>query len=184
MPKTAIDYSKTQMYKLKHKDDYDDENIYIGHTTNWIQRKTNHKRCCNTENSKEYNAKNYKFIRENGGWEEWEMVLIENYPCNNNIEARAREEMLRCNFNTQLNTVRALRTKEKHIELIKAYYEDHKEEKKKYNKEYRSKFNNNLEIPSENKKKEKITCECGCIIARGNIIDHIKTKKHINALVN
>lgn len=181
MPKIAIDYSKTQMYKLKHKNDYDDENVYVGHTTNWIQRKTNHKKCCSNEYSKEYNAKNYQFIRANGGWEEWEMVLIENYPCNNNIEARAREEYLRCNFNAQLNMVRALRTKEEHIEIRKAYYENNKEERKEYNRQY---WRNSKEIPSENKKKEKIICECGCILAKMNMKDHLKTQKHIDLIKN
>ena len=31
-------------------------------------------------------------------------------------------------------------------------------------------------------KKEKITCECGCTIARGSISDHTNSKKHIRLL--
>ena len=34
MPKIPVDYSKTQIYKLVHKNDTDDQNIYVGHTTN------------------------------------------------------------------------------------------------------------------------------------------------------
>ena len=39
MPLTPIDYSKTQMYKLIHNDDINNENIYIGSTTNFRLRK-------------------------------------------------------------------------------------------------------------------------------------------------
>ena len=180
MPKIAVDYSKTQMYKLKHKDDAYDENIYIGHTTNWIQRKGNHKKCCNNENSKEYNAKNYQTIRENGGWEEWEMIWIEDYPCNNNNEARAREEYLRCNNNAKLNTIRAIRTQEENIQIRKEYREDNIDKLKEHSKEY---YNNNKEILNK-RKKEKITCECGCFLRKDSLKDHIITQKHIIALQN
>ena len=42
MPKVPIDYSKTIMYKLVHKDDLDDVNVYVGHTTNYTERKREH----------------------------------------------------------------------------------------------------------------------------------------------
>jgi len=81
MPKTPIDYAKTIIYKLVHKDDLYDENIYTGHTTEMTKRKYNHKACCTKPNKKEYNQKKYKYIRDNGGWDEWLMIEIEKYPC-------------------------------------------------------------------------------------------------------
>ena len=48
MPKTQINYSSTIMYKICCKDTLITE-IYIGHTTNFIQRKNQHKISCNNE---------------------------------------------------------------------------------------------------------------------------------------
>ena len=52
MPKLPTDYSKTIIYKLVHNEDYDNANIYIGSTTDFIRRKNNHKNCCNSEKQK------------------------------------------------------------------------------------------------------------------------------------
>ena len=35
-----------------------------------------------------------------------------------------------------------------------------------------------------NKRKEKIACECDCILARMNMKDHLKTQKHIDLMKN
>ena len=53
MPKLPIDYSNTTIYKLVHKEDYDNANIYIGSTTDFIRRKNAHKTVCCNEKSKE-----------------------------------------------------------------------------------------------------------------------------------
>ena len=70
MPRNAIDWNKTQIYKLVRKDDTEDQNIYVGHTTNWIQRKCIHSTACNNPKNVAYNQKKYIYIRENGGWDE------------------------------------------------------------------------------------------------------------------
>jgi hypothetical protein len=128
MPKVAIDYSKTQMYKLKHKDDCNDENIYVGHTTNWIQRKKFHKFSCNSPKCIGYTTKKYIYIRENGGWEEWDMFWIEDYPCNGKKEAEAREQELMDANNSKLNSQKAFLTeedkKEKYYLDAKKWYEN------------------------------------------------------------
>ena len=38
-----------------------------------------------------YNLPLYKFIRENGSWDNWEMVLIKTQSCENALEARKIE---------------------------------------------------------------------------------------------
>lgn len=53
-------------------------NFYYGSTTNFTQRKNCHKSDCTNVYSKNYNRKIYKFIRENGGWENWSMVVGDN----------------------------------------------------------------------------------------------------------
>jgi hypothetical protein len=97
-------YQNTIIYKIVCKD-VSINDIYVGHTTDFIKRKCGHKSMCN--NNKK-NLKIYKTIRENGGWENWEMVEIEKYPCNNGGEARARERYwivgLNCSMNSNMNS--------------------------------------------------------------------------------
>ena len=45
------------IYKLRHKDDSKETNIYIGSTNNIKQREYEHRSKCNNVNAKEYNEK-------------------------------------------------------------------------------------------------------------------------------
>jgi hypothetical protein len=132
MNKTKTNYSKTIIYKLVHKDDNENKNIYIGSTTDFIKRKCGHKTFCLNEKSKGYNNKKYKFIRENGGWNEWLMIEIERHPCNDGNEARQREEYWRVNFNANLNDIKAFRTDQEK----KDYYQNKQQHILKQKKEY------------------------------------------------
>jgi hypothetical protein len=127
MPKLPTDYSKTIIYKLVHNEDYDNGNIYIGSTTDFIRRKNKHKSSCNCVTNKDHNDKKYQYIRNNGGWDCFNMIEIEKFPCNDGNEARAREEYWKCNFNSQLNMVRAYITDEQKKEQMKKLYETNKE---------------------------------------------------------
>ena len=151
MPKLPIDYSNTIIYKLVKNDDYDNVNIYIGSTTDFIRRKNKHKSCCNCVTNKAYNDKKYQYIRDNGGWEEWNMIEVEKFPCNDKREAEAREEYWRCHFNSQLNTKRAYRTVEQRkqydIEYQKIYYENNKDKLLEYQK---TNYNNKKKTDSSN----------------------------------
>ena len=154
MPKTPIDYSKTIIYKLVCKD-LDVKDLYVGHTTNWKQRKSSHKSNTNNSNSKSYNLKVYKMMRDNGGWDNWVMIEIEKYPCNDENEARARErfqyEQLHASMNTQVPNRTDDEYKEyyKDIRKEKMSTPEMKEHKKEYNKEYRK---NNFEKLKQNNK--------------------------------
>lgn len=87
MPKTNIDYSNTIIYKIFCKDD-NVKDLYVGHTTNFAKRKYSHKMGVNDLTN---NTKIYKAIRENGGWENWDMVEIAKYECKDVTEARIKE---------------------------------------------------------------------------------------------
>ena len=154
MPKLPIDYSNTTIYKLVHKEDYDNANIYIGSTTDFIRRKNSHKSNCCNEKSKEYNEKKYQYIRGNGDWGEWNMIEVEKFSCNDKREAEAREEYWRCHFNSQLNIRRAYITEEQKKQYYldnkdnilrqkKQYYEIHKDKYLEYQKSY---YNNKKNI--------------------------------------
>jgi len=64
MPKDAIGYSNTIIYKI-FCNDTSVTDIYVGHTTNFIKRKYQHKVLCNTGKK----LKIYDLIRKNGGWD-------------------------------------------------------------------------------------------------------------------
>ena len=76
MTKLPINYQKACIYEIVCKDVNITER-YVGSTTNLIQRRRDHKTNCNNEKGKKYNAFKYQFIRENGEWENWDVVLIE-----------------------------------------------------------------------------------------------------------
>ena len=76
MPRKDIDYSNTIIYRIVCKDTSITD-CYVGHTTNFINRKNGHKTKCNNEKDKNYNLNVYQFIRDNGNWENWDMIEIE-----------------------------------------------------------------------------------------------------------
>jgi hypothetical protein len=88
MPKSEIDYSNTIIYKLVCKDNTIND-VYVGHTTNFIKRKYHHKACYQNLSKK---LKIYDIIRANGGWNNWDMVLVSSYNCKNAKEARTKEQ--------------------------------------------------------------------------------------------
>jgi len=146
-------YENAFIYKLKHTEDYDDLNIYIGSTTNFRGRKYGHKSSCNNEKQKEYDYKVYEYIRKNGGWNEWVMIPIEQYSCNSKKELEIKEryyiDLLRPTLNKHIPTRNQ-----------KEYYENNKDKVLKKHKEYYE--NNKEKINKQNKKwkeanKEKIT---------------------------
>lgn len=105
MPKVNMDYSRTIIYKIVCKDLLVTD-MYVGHTTNFIKRKQQHKSRCNNENDRIYNLFVYQTIRYTGGWSNWEMIEIEKYSCNDVNEALKQErhwiEMLKATLNKQI----------------------------------------------------------------------------------
>jgi predicted GIY-YIG superfamily endonuclease len=108
MPRKQIDYSRTSIYKIICND-ITINDVYVGSTTDFKKRKCQHKTACKTTNNK---IKVYNIIRDNGGWDNWSMVEIEKYPCNDGNEARARERYYYDILNASMNTVRPFTTEE------------------------------------------------------------------------
>jgi len=172
-------YQKAVIYKICCND-INIKEIYVGSTCNLTRRKSGHKTTCKSEKNKDRNLSVYQFIRKNGGFDNWSIVMIEKYPCENKIELEARErywiEKLEATLNKNIPT-RTL--KEYYIdnrEKFKEYYTDNKEKIDERNKKYREK---NKEKISEHIK-EKYTCICGSTIRRHEKNRHEKTQKHIN----
>ena len=139
MPKTSIDYNNTIIYKIICKDLSITYN-YTGHTTDFRKRKTDHKTNCNCEKSKKNDLKLYTTIRENGGWDNWEMIEIEKFPCKDGNEARARERYwyneLSSNMNSRLPYRSSEELKQYNQQYQLQYVEANKEKIKEYKKAY------------------------------------------------
>ena len=105
MPRKPIDFSKTLIYKIVCKNTELCDKLYIGRTTNFVLRKSQHKVFSNQNKSNVYL---YKVINEFGGWDNWEMQLLENYPCTNTNDANERERYYIITLKAELNSVVAI----------------------------------------------------------------------------
>jgi len=154
MPRAAMDYSKTNIYKIVCND-LTVKDCYVGHTTDITKRKWEHKSVCNSEKNKGHNRKIYQIIRENGGWENWNMVLVEKFPCKDKYEACKREREVYEELDAKMNTYRPYATqeerkqyREEHKEVLaekhKQYYQEHKtelnEKMKQYHEEHKAEY--------------------------------------------
>ena len=142
---------------------------------------------------------------------DYEMILIKNYPCNSKEELlweerRQLEDNICINIRLPIITEEEYKQNRKKInrksyqenkETIKQKnkerYKNNKEQILEKNKEWKE---NNKEKLKENKKKyreenkekildyqkEKIKCDCGVLIRRGDIARHKKTLKHIKLM--
>ena len=181
-----VNYGKGIIYKLCCNDP-EITDMYVGSTCNFKVRKHGHKKKCNSENQKGYNSHVYKFIRDNGGWDNWSMVLIKKYPnVIDNHELLKKERKWLKKLKGSLNKNIPSRTKQEYyednkdiiIERKRQYNEKNKDMIRKQKQQYRK--HNKEQIKAY--KNEKIECECGCLISRNHLSRHRTTKKHIELI--
>jgi hypothetical protein len=186
-----VDYQNTIIYKLCCLDVNVTE-IYVGSTTNFKLRNQHHRNCCNNPAQKRYNQYNYQFIRNHGGYENWRMIVINEFPCKSNREAECEEQRVMVELGATLNSKRAFRTEQEKQEQMKQLCEKRKTDPKyiEYQKQFEKKrktdpkrieyrkqcdkeyYKNNKDEINE-KKKEKVTCEfCGKVITKAYLKKH------------
>ena len=90
MPKTPINYQKSVIYKICCKD-ISITDVYVGSTSNLSRRKPKHKHACAKEGNKSHNLNVYRFIRSNGGWSNWSVIVVEEFPCDSKNQLLTRE---------------------------------------------------------------------------------------------
>jgi glutamate synthase domain-containing protein 2 len=196
MPRTPINYSNTIIYKLVCND-LSVTDIYVGHTTNFTNRKRDHKCSCNNQNGTSYNYKVYQTIRENGGWKNWSMIQIEECCLNNSNEAKSRErywiETLKSNLNSYIpnrsqkeynvynrETINKKQREYNEInretiyEKMNNYYTGNKTKINQRTKKY---YNDNKEQILK-QHAQPYTCECGSNFRYSEKFRHFKTLKH------
>jgi hypothetical protein len=144
------DYSNTIIYKLKSIDDSIGE-FYIGHTTDLEQRKYRHY----IDYYMFPNRKVYKYISENGGFDNFDFEILETHSVTCKKEAENLEEKAIKKYGAGLNYRKNLhRTRQQILDYKRDYNHDH------------------------------FICECGCPITKQNILRHKLSIKHQKLLKN
>ena len=177
------DYSNGKIYKIV---DNTNANIYIGSTceptlARRLSKHVGDYKCW--KNGKKNNKSSFKII-ENG---DYDIVLIENFPCDKKDELHKRErywiETLDCiNLNIpfrepkESDKIKYEKFKDKIKARAKKWAEDNKERVKQLHSE---RYQSNKE-QIEARRKTKYTCVCGSFICSGEKSEHEKSKKHQN----
>jgi len=194
MPRKAVNYSRLVIYKIQHQ--LDESLVYVGSTTDFTKRKYNHKSSTDNEKSKKYYRKLYTMIRQNGGFESFNMIQLKEYPCDNKREAELEEDKVMFELKANMNTRRASRSKKQYAidnaEKIKVYA-------RLYSRQYsidnagvlkersRQYYINNAEKVKK-KSKEKVQCEyCKKMLVKRHLKKHqfltkycIKIQQNLN----
>ena len=172
------DWSKGKIYKIVN---YDTKQVYYGSTIQSLKtRLKNHRGCVRKCCAINIMKGNY------------DIELVENFPCNSRIELFKRESYYIDNHEC-INVVSPYVSKEQLIinkanyqrgdkmtEYQKKYREEHREAQCEYLKKYYA----------DNKDKrreegiEKVTCACGCVIQKRSLCLHLKSKRHNNIIEN
>lgn len=182
MPKNNIDYSKTIIYKICCKDTSIND-IYVGHTTQLIKRRSCHKMRCTDENSKYHNIYVYEFIRKHGGWNNWEIIQIEECNCKNQEEALKRERFWLDELKASLNKVLPTRDKKEYTNDNKEHLSNKLKEWRKKNEEHFKHQQKQYYESVKEKRNEKVNCECGSQIMKVNLKRHIQSKRHQDFMI-
>jgi len=188
-----VNYQKGKIYKIISPHT---EKCYVGSTT---KDRLSNRLAGHRSDFKMGKNMSSKYILELG---DYEIVLLELYPCNSKDELHAREryyiENLDCvnqcipgrsikewhqdNKDILSQKSKEYRLKNKDIinQQLKEYRLKNKDIINQQCKEYRLK---NKDAIAENSK-IKITCECGCLVRKGSIYKHKKTWIHIDFINN
>jgi hypothetical protein len=173
MPRKSIDFSKCCFYRLVCKDVTVKE-CYVGHTTNETNRRRCHKSRCTNEKNKGHNLVVYKFIRSNGGWVNWILIVHEQLAVKNKAAAVLRERYWLEFYKATLNKNVPGRTDAE-------YYADHVEEAAAYHMAHRDAHNQRTaayDLANEAHLKEKHDCPCGSKFTTQHRSHHLKTARH------
>jgi hypothetical protein len=120
----------------------------------------------------------YRFIRDHGSWDNWQLIVIEHRPVNSKRESLIRERFFVEEYKAKLNKNIPSRTKAQyHVDnKVKihqrraAYHVDHAEEINRRHAAY--------DLANEAHLKTKHACACGGRFTTHGKSQHNKSKKH------
>jgi len=160
------DFSKSVIYHIRHMESK--EVVYVGSTTNFPQRKRMHKYSCNNEEGKDFRTPIYCHIRNNGGFDCFEVIPIKSLKLENKTELLIAEQ-------EEMDKHRTLANGQK------AYIPIDIEEKRIYNNEINKKWcENNTEKMKQHRQEQKqpVKCPiCNSTVTRCQLKRHQRTKK-------
>ena len=179
---------KSYIYKIY---DNTNGNQYYGSTT----QKLSMRMCGHRANYKRFMEKGYGIygtgycrsfdILKNG---DYSYSLVEEVECDSKLILHQRERYYIEN-NDCINKYIPSRTSQEYYQDNKEKFSEYREANKNKIKEYREVNKEKMkEYHQANKdkikeyKKEKIECECGCIIRKDSMYRHRKSKKHLDNL--
>ena len=185
MPHRETDYSNTIIYKIYCKDERI-KDVYVGHTTNFVQRKKAHASSCMKTTCSNHNCKLYKTIRQNGNWDNWVMDIIAFYNCKNANEARQKEQYHYVELKATLNSIEPMRSMvvEPKTKKSNGHHEDndngevcHAHDTNLHSDNVNNKYNKTL-----NNKRVSYACQpCAFhTTSRRDYERHLLTQKHLD----
>ena len=183
-----INYQNGKVYAIRS---HQTDKIYIGSTTQSLAR-----RFAVHKNDKKRGGKKCSTSKEMFQYDDCYIELLENYPCNSKEELLRKEGQLirendcvnRCiagrtpkewaQDNKEAVSVKNKKYRENNKEALaqksKEYYKKNKEAKIVKTKEYRDTHKQEI----SEKRKVKMTCECGSIFRKNDKPRHLRSTKH------
>ena len=199
-----VNYNNAKIYKIIPMNSDDESDVYFGSTTKEYlsQRMDTHRHENRRWKEGKRNYISSFLLFDKYGLENCKIILLENINANSKDELISRESYYIRN-NKCVNKVIPDRTdseykkyyyyknKENILLKKKEYDKNNKEKLKEYCKENKlriSNYHKEYQIKNrekiEEKRKVKVTCECGSICRKDGFSDHKKTKKHIDLINN
>lgn len=166
------DYKKGKIYKLVN--DVDDK-IYVGHTATTLAKRMDYHR-----NKAKQHPNRHVYAHLNTlGMTNVRVVLVEEYPCDNKDQLRAREQYWIDELQPELNKISAYVPDEQRTDNYKEYHEHYRQANTEHIKEYHKQYRQtNAEHYNE-----KHNCNvCGGKFTTTHKTHHLKSKKHQSAL--
>lgn len=118
------DYTKGKIYKIVKKEDH--TQCYVGSTTTTLHRRLKK----HIDDAKQYPNRKF-YLAVNGKWDEWDIILIEKYPCSSKKELEEKETEYRLEIGTLNIRIEGRKQQD--------YRDGRKDFKKEYDKEWRDK---------------------------------------------
>ena len=173
MPQLPMNYKNGVIYKICCND-VTITDVYVGSTTNFIKRKSAHKHACTKEGNRIHNLNVYQFIRSNGGWSNWSVIVVEEFPCDSKNQLLTRERYNTELLNSSLNKCIPSRTKK---EYLKGYRKNNAEQIKAQLKEYYQINAEHIHAQKKAYSSEKIPCpHCNKMLSRCSMTRHTKSQ--------
>ena len=185
------DYKNSVIYRIYCKNP-DITECYIGSTKCFENRFSFHKTSTYNKNLHFYKYKLYQFIRENGGWDNFDREILEYYDCNNEEELKQKEQEYISRFEPKLNTYNAYASEEVKVKQKQKKGKKYRESEKGKETERKrteklmndpERHQKKLKNKSEWGKKPKFCEVCNRTVTNDGWSQHIKTKLHQNNLL-